>query len=106
MFSKFYKVFVFLENFFQDFVNFYFCPLAPVIPVPRSLNRKKYSSRDGYKFNDACPALFPVCLDISKGRQKKKIFLIHPLLTKCHLRREAARVTPQLVAFPKCVIEM
>ena len=30
-FQSFYKVFVFLENFFQDFVNFYFCPLAPVI---------------------------------------------------------------------------
>ena len=32
-FQSFYKVFVFLEDFFQDFVNFYFCPLAPVIHV-------------------------------------------------------------------------
>ena len=36
-FQSFYKVFVFLENFFQDFVNFYFCPLAPVIPLAQIL---------------------------------------------------------------------
>ena len=46
-----------------------------------SLNRKKYSSRDGFKFNDACPALFPVCLDISKGRQKKIFFFLNSPVT-------------------------